>query len=406
MSLKILIISQYFYPESFRINELALDLKKNGHQITVLTGIPNYPDGSYFKGYGVFKKRRENYHGVEVIRVPLVPRRKGKKINLILNYFSFAFFATLLAPFFCRGKFDVIFVFEPSPITVGLPALLLKKIKRIPIFFWVQDLWPESLSATGAVRSERILSWVRGLARFIYKRCDRILVQSQAFIPSIEQMGIPRSVITYFPNAAENIFNLGLDSNQTAELKLPDGFKVIFAGNIGVSQSFETLLEAALMLKEHPIHWVIIGDGRQKTWLVEQVNIHGLSDRIHLIERKPVEEIPLYLNLADVLLVSLKRDPVFALTIPSKLQSYLACGKPIIASLDGEAARIVEESGAGLASAAEDAKSLADNILAMYNMPLPLRKLMGERGRAYFENHFEKGRLLEQLESWMISTLA
>lgn len=179
--MRILIVTQYFWPESFRINDIALGLRDKGHKVTVLTGQPNYPAGSFFPGYGFFKKIREDYNGVDVVRVPLLPRGSGGGVRLVLNYLSFAFFASILAPFRCRSGYDVIFVYEPSPITVGLPALLLKKLKHAPIMFWVQDLWPESLSATGAVRSAWVLKLVERLVRSIYRGCDVILVQSRAF---------------------------------------------------------------------------------------------------------------------------------------------------------------------------------------------------------------------------------
>lgn len=398
--MRILIITQYFWPETFRINDLSVDLVKAGHQVTVLTGIPNYPNGSYFNGYGILKKRHENYHGVKVIRVPLVPRGKGGKLNLILNYFSFAFSSMLLGPLVCRDKADVIFVYEPSPITVGLPAIVFKKIKRAPMMFWVQDLWPESLSATGSIHSEKILAWVRKLAKFIYLRCDQVLVQSKAFIPSILKLGIPAEKIAYFPNAAEDLY--GIVEQHKEKTDLPHGFRLVYTGNIGVSQSFQTILDAATLLQnEKNIHWMIVGDGRQKEWLAAQIAERNLSDTIHLVGQKPLEEMPYYYGLADALLVSLKKDPVFSLTIPSKVQSYLASGKPIVATLDGEAANIIQESGAGYVGAAEDAKALAENVLAMYQLSIAERQEMGQHGRRYFEKHFQKERLLVQLQSWM-----
>ena len=182
--MNILVVTQYFWPEDFRINDLAAGLVEKGHRVMVLTGIPNYPAGRFFPGYGIFKNSRQTYRGVDIVRVPLVPRGKGSKIRLFFNYLSFSLLAAIMAPFLIRGNFDLIFVYEPSPVTVGLPAIWLKKIKSAPLLFWVQDLWPESLSATGAVRSSIILKFVNKLVRFIYRRCDLILVQSRGFISS------------------------------------------------------------------------------------------------------------------------------------------------------------------------------------------------------------------------------
>src|SRR5690349_8507872 len=183
--MKILIVSQYFWPESFRINDLALGLKERGHNVTVLTGMPNYPSGRLFSGYAMFSPTKEIFEGIPILRVPLIPRGSKGRWRLALNYISFALCASLLAPLRCKGPFDIIFVFEPSPVTVGIPALVLKKLMQAPIVFWVQDLWPESLSATGAVKSQRVLQWVANLVGYIYRRCDCILVQSEGFIPYV-----------------------------------------------------------------------------------------------------------------------------------------------------------------------------------------------------------------------------
>lgn len=401
--MNILIVSQYFWPENFRINDLSLGLKERGHIVTVLTGIPNYPDGRFFSGYSIFKKRGEDYQGIKVVRVPLVPRGSGGTIPLALNYLSFSFFASLLGPFYCRGNFDVIFVYEPSPVTVGLPALMLKKIKYAPVLFWVQDLWPESLSATGFVRSNKILRMVEGLVRFIYRGCDRILVQSKAFSRSIENLGVNTERIMYYPNSAEEFYQpIQLDANALELNGMPSGFRVMFAGNIGVAQDFPSILAAAEYLKKYTdIHWIILGDGSMRSWLEEQVKERCLSDTVHLLGRYPAEMMPWFFSLADVMLVTLKREPIFALTIPSKVQSYFACAKPIIAALDGEGARVIEEAGAGLTCPAEDPDSLAEAVLSMYSKSHDERRSMGELGRRYFEKNFERKMLLKRLEDSM-----
>ena len=401
--MNILIITQYFWPESFRINDLAVELNEKGHQVTVLTGIPNYPDGHFFQGYGFFKNVRQDYHGVKVMRSPLVPRSKGGGFRLALNYLSFALFASLLAPFFCRGKLDLIFIYEPSPITVCLPALLLKKLKSAPVMFWMQDLWPESLSATGAIRSKKILKMVDMLVRFIYKGCDRILVQSQAFFKPVMRRGGDSSRILYFPNSAEELYQpIVLEKDAPERAIMPEGFCVTFAGNIGAAQDFGTILNAAELLKDHTeINWVIIGNGRMFPWVKSQVIKRNLMQTVHLLGRHSVEAMPRYFSLADALLVTLRKEPIFELTIPSKIQSYLACAKPIIAALDGEGARIIKEADAGLTCPAENPEALAAAVLEMYRMPQSERQAMGTHGRTYFNSHFEHKMLLDQLETWM-----
>jgi glycosyltransferase involved in cell wall biosynthesis len=399
--LKILFISQYFWPENFRINDLALGLSEKGHDVTVLTGIPNYPQGQFYPGYGVFSKRRQDHGGVRVVRVPIIPRGKGGTFQLIVNYLSFTVFAAFLGPLYCRDHYDLIF-FSLSPFTEGIPAMLFKKIKKAPTVFWLQDIWPESLSATGAISSPFVLKMVRTLVRSIYRECDMILTQSRVFSSYIERDGISPDRIRYFPNSAEDLYKpVTLEADASERTNIPPGFKVVFAGNIGTAQDFGTILSAAERIKHYKdIHWVIIGEGRMRPWVEEQVKMRGLSETVHLIGRYPMETMPRFFALADVLLVTLKREPIFALTIPGKVQSYLACARPIIAALDGEGARVVEESGAGLACPAEDPDALAETVLKMYHMTTDERARMARQGRAYFEDNFERHMLLDRLDGW------
>ncbi len=398
--MKILIVSQYFWPESFRINDIAGGLIERGHKITVLTGVPNYPGGKIYPGFGWFKNTRQDYKGAKVLRVPLVPRGNSSGTRLILNYLSFALFSCLLAPIVCRGQFDAILVFQLSPISSALPAVVLKRLKSIPIIFWIQDLWPESLSATGAIRSRLILKWVEKLVRFIYKHCDHILVQSTAFSDSIIRRGIEKERISYLPNSIENLFKpMPKDESQVSNLNIPAGFKVMFAGNIGAAQDFQTIVNAADNLKEYKdIQWIILGDGRLRSWAEEEVKKRGLTKCVHFLGRYPLEDMPAFFACADAMLVTLKRDPIFALTIPSKVQSYMACGKPIIAALDGEGAKVVDTAGAGLTCPSESPVELADRVLELYRMPESSRKEMGERGIVYCKENFGREKVLSQLE--------
>jgi glycosyltransferase involved in cell wall biosynthesis len=400
--LRVLIVTQYFWPEAFRINDLALGLRDRGHEITVLTGVPNYPEGRLFPGYRLFSSQ-DDYQGVRVIRVPLVPRGKSKGLRLAANYASFAALASLLGPLRCRQAFDVIFVFEPSPITVGLPAMVLKWLRGVPILFWVQDLWPETLSATGAVRSAWALRQVGRFVKLVYRHCDLLLLQSQGFIPHVLDLGVPAHKVQYFPNWAEGFFEpVVLPDDAPEHRELPAGFRILFAGNIGVSQSFQTILEAAEQTRGvSQIQWCVLGDGRDKPWVEEQIVARGLAGSVHLLGRRPVEAMPRYFAAADALLVTLKRDPIFALTIPSKVQSYLACGRPILAALDGEGADVIRDSGAGLACPAEDSRGLAELALQLHAVDAASRAEMGRRGRSYFEQNFERELLLSRLEELM-----
>ena len=405
--MRILIVTNHFWPENFRINDLALGLKERGHDITVFTGVPDYPGGKFYAGYGVFKRRTEDYQGVRVVRFPLIPRGQGKSLNLVFNYLSSIMFSCLVAPFYCRGKYDLIFVFDTSPVTIALPAILLKRIKAAPLFMWILDLWPESLSATGAVTSPKALNVVRGLVRFIYKNCDKLLISSRGFQGSIEETGGYSGKPVYFPNWVEPEYLVAPTDSFSQQLPaLPSGFVVMFAGNIGAAQDFETIISAAEMLREYEeIHWVILGDGRKADWVKGQVEQKKLDSQFHLFGRFPAETMPLFFSKADALLLTLKSEPIFALTVPGKLQSYMASGTPVVAAIDGEGAALINQSRAGLSCPAQNPDDLAEKILQLYKMTPEERKAMGDNGLEYCSVNFERNTLFSKLESLMIDEI-
>jgi glycosyltransferase involved in cell wall biosynthesis len=397
---KILVLSQYFWPENFRINDVVQGLAERGHELTVYTGVPNYPGGRFFDGYSVLGPRRENFGSVPVRRAPLIARGDGGPMRLALNYLSHAFFSTLFAPWLARGRFNAILVYEPSPMTIGIPARALGVLKRAPVLFWVQDLWPESLVAAGGVRNPMLLAAADRLVRWIYRGCDRVLVQSEAFVPSVEAHGVPRERIRYLPNSAESFYRrLQPEPHGPEAREMPAGFRVVFAGNIGAAQDFATIVAAAELLRgRQDIQWIILGDGRMRGWVEGEVRTRGLQASFHLLGQRPAERMPHYFALADVLLATLRREPIFAYTIPSKLQAYLACGKPLIVALEGEGARIVKQAGAGWAVPPEDPRALADAVAAASQLAKPERDAMGSRGEAFFREHFEREQLLSRLE--------
>lgn len=399
-------MTQYFWPESFRINDLALGLRDRGHEVTVLTGLPNYPSGRLFPGYN-FSSHSDDFKGIPVARSPLITRGKSKGLRLALNYLSFAFSASLLGPWLCRSPVDAIFVFEPSPVIVGWPAMVMKWWKRAPILFWVQDLWPESLSATGTVKFGWGLGLVDRIVRHIYRHCDRVLIQSPGFREPIERQAVAPSKIVEFPNWAEALYQpIELPESAPERAELPVGFRLMFAGNIGTAQSFPTILRAAELCRDEPeIKWVILGDGREKEWVEEQVRSRGLSDCVCLLGHRPVEAMPRYFAAADVLLLTLKRDAAFARVIPCKLQSYLACGRPVLGGLDGDGANVIRQAGAGLVVSAEDAEGLAAAARRMLHSSQFDRERWGRNGFDYYQKHFERNRLLERLEQILHETV-
>jgi len=403
---KILVVSQYFYPENFRINELASVLVERGHQVTVLTGQPNYPSGKFVPGYGWGGPRSEEYAGAQVYRVPLVRRGSASAARLVLNYLSFVFTACwgVLFRLPADSQFDAIFVFGTSPVTVGIPAALARRRYRAPVLFWVLDLWPESLSAVGAIRSPWLLRRVESLVRWIYRRCDRVLVQSRAFVPEITRHGVAEAVVRYFPNWGEATFDVpaaGVDSLRLSGI--PDGFRVLFAGNVGAAQDFPAILDAAARLKERAdIQWIIVGDGRMAAWARGETRRRGLEQRVYFMGQHPQADMPSFFAAADALLLSLRREPIFALTVPGKLQSYLASGKPVLAMLDGEGRRIVDEARAGFTCAAGDGEGLAQVVEQLAAMSAAERVTMGQRGREFFLEHFARERVFDHLDAWLV----
>lgn len=398
--MQILVVSQYFWPENFRVNDLVKEWVHRGHQVTVLTGIPNYPAGKVFDAYQVQPSAFATYEGAEVVRVPMLPRGSGG-LRLILNYLSFVVSAGVFGPWLLRGKpADVIFVFEPSPVTVGLPAYWLSKIKNAPVVFWVLDLWPETLAAIDVVRSPRLLGWVGHLVRYIYNRCTLVLGQSKGFLGSIARYCDDKAKIRYFPSWAEDVF---MDDCVKPAPEVPewtDGLTVVFAGNIGEAQDMPAVLDAAERLKDNTnVRWVIVGDGRKSDWLQAEVARRGLNKQVLLPGRFPVARMPSFYAHADALLVSLKRDPVFSMTIPGKVQSYLMAGIPLLGMLDGEGAAVISDAQAGMTCEAGDGAGLAQAVLALAAMPMAARKQMGWNGRNYAQQEFGRTQLMDRLEA-------
>lgn len=398
--MRLLVVTQYFWPENFRINDLVAELVRRGHEVTILTGYPNYPDGRIFAEFRRDPAAFASFQGARIVRVPMLPRGQGK-VRLVMNYFTYAASACLAGAFKLRGQqFDAIFAYEPSPVTVGIPAAFMRWLKKAPLAFWVLDLWPETLAAIGVVRSPFLLRQVGRLVSFIYQRCDLILAQSRSFVPQIAQYCPDRSRIMYFPNWAESIFG-GASAEPAAEVPVkPGSFDVMFAGNIGEAQDFPAVLAAAEMLKDHPrVRWLLVGDGRMARWVGAQIAQRKLQNNVLMLGQHPVERMPSFYQHADALLVSLKDEPIFSMTIPGKLQSYLAFGIPVVAMLNGEGAQIVERSGAGVTCRAGDSAGLAAAVSWLSEQSEERTTEMGKKALAVSADEFDRSRLISRLEA-------
>lgn len=402
MSLKkhILVISQYFYPEQFRINDICSEWVKRGYKVTVLTGIPNYPQGKYFDGYGLFKKRKESYHGVDIIRIPLIPRG-SHAVLLAFNYLSFVI-SGLIWKVFTRVKADYVFIFEVSPMTQALPGVWYAKKRKIPCYLYVQDLWPENVEIITGVKNKHVIGSIGKMVDYIYKRCNQIFATSESFVGAIQARGVPLDKITYWPQYAED-FYVPLDKKRTDDISDDDCFNIIFAGNIGSAQGLDILPKAAEYIKNNSkkrIRFHIVGDGRYKSELIHLVDTMGLKDMFNYIPKQPAEKIPEYMAASEAAFLSLTNSPLFEMTIPAKLQSYMACGIPIIASAAGETEKIIGNSKSGFSSKPGNPIELATIIIKIACMPKEEVEELGKNARLFYEENFSKQLLLDKIDHY------
>lgn len=404
--MKVCIFTNHFYPEDFKVNDIAFELSKMGYDITVLTAIPDYPKGKFFEGYSLFKRRREVINGVNVIRLPIIPRGKGGAIRLVLNYISYYFCLSVFTFFHgITHKYDRIFVHLTSPFFIGVCAKKLSKRQKIPLIFWTLDLWPESLISAGGFKNKILINQQTRMVRKVYEQCSKILIGSKGFEKSICEKGDFKEKIVYFPNWAEDVKGespVGFDINKIEPFaSRKDGdFILLFAGNLGEAQNLDAIIEAANLLKdESHIKFVFVGDGRRKEHLEILVKEHQLENTVFFTGRYPITAMPVFMDSADVLLFSLKDEPCFNLTVPSKVQFYMAQGKPILAMINGDGADLVKESDCGLCVNAGDSNELSKAIYKMSTMSNSDLSIYGENGKSFYVKNFTKEQRLFQLEN-------
>ena len=404
MKKHILVISQYFYPEQFRINDICTEWVKRGYKVTVITGIPNYPQGKYYDGYGILKKRKELYKGIEIIRIPLVPRGKNS-IMLVLNYLSFVV-SGFFWKVFTKIRADYVFIFEVSPMTQALPGVWYSRKRRIPCYLYVQDLWPENVQIITGIRNKYIIGSIGKMVDYIYSRCTKIFTTSKSFVKAINNRGVPIDKIEYWPQYAESFYT-PISKTKIPEIPDDDAFNIIFAGNIGYAQGLDILPKVATLLKnkknDRKIRFNIVGDGRYKNELIELVNKSCVSDMFSFIPKQPPTRIPEFMASSDAAFLCLTDSPIFSMTIPAKLQSYMACGKPIIASADGETNEIIKEAHIGMCCKAGDYEELADIITKM-SLKLEEELIqLGVNAKIYSDDNFNKIELLNRMDVYFKS---
>lgn len=412
--MKILFICQYFYPEVFRGNDVAFHWAELGHDVHVVCGIPNYPDGVFHEGYGLFKRRHETlvqdvqgfkeFKGrVRVTRLPIFPRGNNK-IMLMLNYFSYLTVAWVWMLFHAMfHKYDRVFVQQLSPVMMSAPGVLYKRLRKVPLNTWVLDLWPESLTAAGGINNKYVLGFFKHFVKSEYKHSDKILISSRSFEKSIQEYGDYKDKIVYYPQWSDVAL-----PNEELKVKseklpcLPNGFKLMFAGAVGEAHGFECTMQAALLTKEHKeIKWIIVGDGRRLEWVRGFVREQGLEDTVYTLGRFPAEVMPWFFKQADVMLVTLNDNPLFKLYAPAKISSYMAAGKPIIAVLNGEGADVIREANCGWSLAAGDADGFAKLVVELSHMEKTNLENKGANALTYYKEHFVKEKNLAKLDELM-----
>ena len=405
MSKHILVISQYFYPEQFRINDICQEWVKKGYKVTVVTGIPNYPEGKFYPGYGWFKKRKETWNGIDIIRLPITARGKNK-VSLAFNYLSFVVCGWFWK-LFTKIKPDEVFIYEVSPMTQALVGVWLAKRRKIPCYLYVTDLWPENFEIITGIHTKCIIGPLEKMVKGIYKKSDKIFVSSQGFVSSVQSRVDDKDKIIYWPQYAEEFYQVRTMDEVTPEhlhIRKEGKFHLLFAGNIGEAQGLSTLVQVAEILKEkneQNVLFCIVGDGRYKQTLIKETQEKGVEDYFAFYDRQPASEVPYLFAQVDASLICLSKSEVFALTVPAKTQSCLACGKPVLVCADGEVQNVIEEAACGLSADAEDAKTLADNIQKLMSLSAEELAQMSKNAISYSKSHFDKQTLLAQMDEYL-----
>lgn len=399
MARRILIYTNHFFPENFKVNEIADTLNVEGNEIEVVTCVPNYPSGKIFPGYGYFKKNKEKKGNMLIRRLPMIPRGSGSKIRIVLNYLTY-FISTLCYSVYIgifKKRFDVVFVHHTSPIMISISPILYKLFKpKCKLVLWDLDIWPDTLKAVGALNNKRLLSLVESFVKQIYKRYNHILVGSKSFVEIVERrvQGVP---VSYFPNWAEDVFTKREIIVPEKKPDFPDGLKIMFAGNIGTAQDITSVFKAAELLKSEPINWLFVGDGRMKAWLEKKVEEEKMEEKITFYGNNPIKSMPYFFSNADVMLLSLKDEEIFKQTVPAKLQAYMAFEKPVLGMLSGEGAQIIKDANCGWTCDNGDYKALALRVKEILATSQEERGLKAKNGKSFFDIHFKKELRFEQL---------
>ncbi len=404
---RLLVVCQHFWPESFRINDICDFLIDKKCKIDVLCGLPNYPKGEFYKGYSYFGKRKEVHNGVNISRVLEIPRGNNSNRRIFINYISFPVFSLFHIPRLLTRKFDKILIYQLSPVLMAVSGIIIGKLKKTETTMYVLDLWPENLYSVLNIKNPFLRNIAEWVSHWHYRHVDKLVVLSEKMKDRlIEATGIAEGKITVLPQACEKIYEQEIEDKKLAN-RFKGKFNILFTGNISPAQSFETIINAAKQLKKeklNDINWIIVGDGMSRSWLEKQVSKSGLSRNFQFEGLKPMEDIPKYTNFSDILVGCLVKSDLLEATIPAKVLSYLAAGRPMVLAMDGEAQDLVNNViKCGYAGPTEDSSALAENIKRVYNLSPKTRQEMGKRAKDYHFKHFERNLILNKLYNFIFA---
>lgn len=404
-SKKILVVCQHYWPESFRLNDICDFLHEKDCDIDVLCGIPNYPKGQFFEGYSLFRNRRQVHNGIRIQRTFEISRGNNSNLRILLNYLSYPFASLFHIPRLLTKKYDKIFIYQLSPVMMAIAGIILGKLRKIETTMYVLDLWPENLFSVINIQNPTLRKFAFAVSHWHYRHVDKIIVLSESMEQRLlEVSGLPKEKITVLPQACEKIYEQHIDDKQLSS-RFRNGFNVLFAGNISPAQSFETVVAAAKQLQEDgikDINWIIVGDGMSRKWLETEVKKADLQHNFFLEGFKPIEDIPKYTTIADTLFGCLVKSDLLEATIPAKVMSYLAAGRPIVLGMDGEVQTLINDKiQCGFAGPAGDANAFAANIKKMYQLSAAKRVKLGEKAYDYHLKHFERNLILNKLHDFI-----
>lgn len=406
MKKKILIVSQHYWPENFRISDIAAGFAQRDIEVDVLCGIPNYPNGIVPDGYGLFKNTKQRHENVNIYRAWEITRKGNSNLRIFLNYVSFPFFASFRVLGLLKNNYDRIFCYETSPVYMIFPAIVASKLKKIPLTTYVLDLWPENLYSVLKVKNKFLRRILKSTSHWHYKKCEKLVAMSPSLKDTLVKItGKDVSCVAVIPHYCESFYEQEIHSEEL-ENKYSGFFKIVYAGNISPAQNLEVAVDAAVLLKNdgiNDIKFIIVGDGMSRKDIEDYVYSCGVGQYFDFLGSKPPADMPIYHTLADCLFAPLAKSDDLGLTIPAKVTGYMAAGRPVITCIDGEGSFVVEKASCGLTGPSGDSRALYSNIKKMYSMTNEERAELGRNAKAYHLKYHSREKVLDRLTDFIFS---